>query len=312
MDPISEGQSCSPEVEERACRGERNSSGGIFEKFEELQLVMEVEEHQFANLLESKSEQLERLKARNEELQKLVAAKMLELEEVESQIVKKEEDLQTLQVLCDLYKQALVTHYYEEMINKNSAQGDDPKCRLLEMTNSGTYCSGLVNVLSYGLEGEGIEHFLNRGEEFDEGEALKTLKVRKDLFIHEEVDAGGDGIEGGVQLGGSSHVDLRSPQDVKDGAVSRMAKVRRILFPEDIAVTRGGEVGAQAEKCQVGGKVKVYVIEHGELLEREASVSSTGTGDMADQISDSYIEAGSDEEDGDSLVLTQDLIQMLE
>ena len=94
MDPISEGQSCSPEVEERACRGERNSSGGIFEKFEELQLVMEVEEHQFANLLESKSEQLERLKARNEELQKLVAAKMLELEEVESQIVKKEEDLQ--------------------------------------------------------------------------------------------------------------------------------------------------------------------------------------------------------------------------
>jgi len=309
MDPISEGQSCSPEVEERACRGERNSSGGIFEKFEELQLVMEVEEHQFANLLESKSEQLERLKARNEELQKLVAAKMLELEEVESQIVKKEEDLQ---VLCDLYKQALVTHYYEEMINKNSAQGDDPKCRLLEMTNSGTYCSGLVNVLSYGLEGEGIEHFLNRGEEFDEGEALKTLKVRKDLFIHEEVDAGGDGIEGGVQLGGSSHVDLRSPQDVKDGAVSRMAKVRRFLFPEDIAVTRGGEVGAQAEKCQVGGKVKVYVIEHGELLEREASVSSTGTGDMADQISDSYIEAGSDEEDGDSLVLTQDLIQMLE
>ena len=41
-------------------------------------------------------------------------------------------------------------------------------------------------------------------------------------------------------------------------------------------------------------------------------MSPAGPGDMADQISDSYIEAGSDEEDGDSLVLTQDLIQMLE
>ena len=93
-DPLSEGQSCSPEVNERACRGERNSSWRIFEKLEELQLVMEVEEHQFANLLESKMEQLERLKARNAELQKQVAVKMLELKEVESQIVKKEEDLQ--------------------------------------------------------------------------------------------------------------------------------------------------------------------------------------------------------------------------
>ena len=223
-----------------------------------------------------------------------------------------------------------MTHYYEEMmnestaqrdaltfsaqgddLNKSSANGDDLKWRLLEMTCSSSY-SGLVNVLSYEVEGESMEYHLNRGEELDEEEVSKTLKVRKDLFILGEVDAVGDGIEGGVQLRGSSHVDLRSPQDVIDVAAPRMAKVRRILFPEDIAVTRGGEVGAQAEKCQVGGKVKVYVIEHGELLEREASVSSTGTGDMADQISDSYIEAGSDEEDGDNPVLTQDLIQMFE
>ena len=218
-------------------------------------------------------------------------------------------------MLCDLYTQALVTHYYEEMINKcsaqgdapnkSSAQGDDPKCRLLEMTNSGTYYSELVNVLSYGLEGEGIEHILNRGEEFDESEVLKTLKVRKDLFILGEVDAVGDGVEGGVQLGGS-HVDLLSPQDVINGSAPRMAKVRRILFPEDIAVSRGSEVGAQAEEGQVGGKVKVFVIEHEEVLEREALVSPAGTGDMADQISDS------DEEDSENLVLTQDLIQMLE
>ena len=215
-----------------------------------------------------------------------------------------------------------MTHYYEEMINKcsaqgdapnkSSAQGDDPKCRLLEMTNSSTYYSGLVNVLSYGLKGEGIEHNLNRREELDEVEVLKTLKVRKDLFILGEVDAVGDGIEGGVQLNGSSHVDLRSPHDVIDGAAPRMAKVRRILFPEDIAVTRGGEVGAQAEEGQVGGKVKVFVIEHEEALEMEAFVSPTGNGGVADHMSDSYIEAWSDEEDGENPVLSQDLIQMLE
>ena len=215
-------------------------------------------------------------------------------------------------MLWDLFKQALVTHYYEEMINKSSAQGDDLKCRLLEMTNNSTYYSGLVNLPSNGLQAEGIENNLNRGEEIDEEEVSKTLKVRKDLFILGEVDAVGDGIEGGVQLRGSSHVDLQNPQDVTDGAASGMAKVRRILFPEDIAVTRGGEVGAQAEEGQVGGKVKVFVFEHEELLEREALVSPTSTGDMADQISDSYIEAGSDEEDSENPVLTQDLIQMLE
>ena len=216
-----------------------------------------------------------------------------------------------LQVLWDLFKQALVTHYYEEMINKSSAQGGDPKCRLLEMTSSSTY-SGLGNVLSYGLKGRGIKHNLNMEEEFDEEEVLKTLKVRKDLFILGEVDAVGDGIEGGVQLRGSSHVDLRSPQDVLDGAALRMAKVRRILFPEDVSVSRSGEVGAQAEEGQVGGKVKVFVFEHEELLEREALVSPTATGDMTDQISESYIEAGSDEEDSENRVLTLDLIQMLE
>merc|ERR1719320_743809 len=162
--------------------------------------------------------------------------------------------------------------------NKSSAQVDDLKCRLLEMTKSNTNYSGLVNVPSYGLKGDCIETDLNRGEEFDEEEVLKTLKVRKDLFILGEVDAVGDGIEGGVQLRGSSHVDLRSPQDVLDGAALRMAKVRRILFPEDVSVTRGGEVGAQA-----GG---------GQVLEWEALVSPAGTGDMADQISDSYIEVG--------------------
>ena len=93
-DPISGGQSCSPEVDERASRGERNSSGGTYEKLEELRLAMEEEEHQFVNLLEAKMEQLERMKTRNAELQKQVAVKMLELKEVESQIVKKEEDLQ--------------------------------------------------------------------------------------------------------------------------------------------------------------------------------------------------------------------------
>ena len=215
-----------------------------------------------------------------------------------------------------------MTHYYEEMINKcsaqrdapnkSSAQGDDPKCRLLEMTNSSTYYSGLVKVLSYGLKGEGIEHNLNRREELDGEKVLKNLKVRKDLFILGEVDSVGDGIEGGVQLRGSSHVDLQSPQDVIDGAAPRMAKVRRILFPEDIVVTRGGEVGAQAEEGQVGGKVKVFVIEHEKVLEKEALVSPTGSGDMGDQISDSYIEAGSDEEDSENPILTQDLIQMLE
>ena len=94
MDPISEGQSCSPEVDERACRGERKRSGGACEKLEELRFAMEEEEHQFVNLLEAKMEQLERMKTRNAELQKQVAVKMLELKEVESQIVKKEEDLQ--------------------------------------------------------------------------------------------------------------------------------------------------------------------------------------------------------------------------
>ena len=93
-DPISGGQSCSPEVDERASRGERNSSGGTYEKLEELRLAMEEEEHQFVYLLEAKMEQLERMKTRNAELQKQVAVKMLELKEVESQIVKKEEDLQ--------------------------------------------------------------------------------------------------------------------------------------------------------------------------------------------------------------------------
>jgi len=309
-DPISEGHSCSPEVDERACRRERNSSGGTYEKLEEWQFAMEEKEHQFATFLEAKMEQLERMKTRTAELQKQVAVKMLELKEVESKIVEKEGDLQ---VLWDLFKQALVTHYYEEMmnestaqrdaltfsaqgddLNKSSANGDDLKWRLLEMTCSSSY-SGLVNVLSYEVEGESMEYHLNRGEELDEEEVSKTLKVRKDLFILGEVDAVGDGIEGGVQLRGSSHVDLRSPQD---GAASRMAKVRRILFPEDIAVTRGGEVGAQAEE--------------GQVLEREALVSPAGPGDMADQISDSCIEAGSDEEDGDNPVLTQDLIQMLE
>ena len=93
-DPISEGQSRSPEVDERACRGERKRSGGACEKLEELRFAMEEEEHQFVNLLEAKMEQLERMKTRNAELQKQVAVKMLELKEVESQIVKKEEDLQ--------------------------------------------------------------------------------------------------------------------------------------------------------------------------------------------------------------------------
>ena len=170
----------------------------------------------------------------------------------------------------------------------------------------------MVNALNNGLKGEDKGHDLNRVEEFNEEEVSKTLKVRKDLFILGEVDAVGDGIEGGVQLRGSSHVDLRSPQDVTDGAAPRMAKVRRILFPEDIAVTRGGEVGAQAEEGQVGGKVQVYVIEHEELLEGKALVSPAGNGDMEDQISDSYIEAGSDEEYSENPVLTQDLIQMLE
>ena len=55
---------------------------------------MEGEEHQFANFLEAKMEQLERLKTRNAELQKQVAVKKLEVKEVKSQIVKKEEDLQ--------------------------------------------------------------------------------------------------------------------------------------------------------------------------------------------------------------------------
>ena len=93
-DPISGGQSCSPEVDERASRGERNSSGGTYEKLEELRLAMEEEEHQFVNILEAKMEQLERMKTRNAELQKQVAVKMAESKEVESQIVKKEEDLQ--------------------------------------------------------------------------------------------------------------------------------------------------------------------------------------------------------------------------
>ena len=53
------------------------------------------------------------------------------------------------------------------------------------------------------------------------------------------------------------------------------------------------------------------MIEHEEALEMEAFVSPTGNGDVADHISDSHIEAGSDEEDGDNPVLTQDLIQML-
>ena len=63
-------------------------------------------------------------------------------------------------MLWDLYKQALETHYYEEMINKSSAQGDAPnkssaqvdhlKCRLLEITSSSTH-SGLVNVRRAGL-----------------------------------------------------------------------------------------------------------------------------------------------------------------
>ena len=48
------------------------------------------------------------------------------------------------------------------------------------------------------------------------------------------------------------------------------------------------------------------------MLEGEALVSPAGTGDIADQISDSYIEAGSDEEDSENPVLTQDLIQMFE
>ena len=93
-DPIFEGQSCSPEIDERASRGERNSSGETYEKFEELRLAMEEEEHQFANLLKAKMEQLERLMTRNAELRKQVAVKMVELEEVESQIVKKGEELQ--------------------------------------------------------------------------------------------------------------------------------------------------------------------------------------------------------------------------
>ena len=93
-DPISEDQSCSPEVDERACRGGTNSSGGTHEKLEELQIAVEVEKHQFAKLLEAKMEQLERLKTRNAELEKQVAVKMVELKEVEKQIVKKEEDLQ--------------------------------------------------------------------------------------------------------------------------------------------------------------------------------------------------------------------------
>ena len=93
-DPIFEGQSCSPELDERASGGERNSSRGTYEMLEELRLAMEGEEHQFANFLEAKMEQLERLKTRNAELQKQVAVKMLEVKEVESQIVKKEEDLQ--------------------------------------------------------------------------------------------------------------------------------------------------------------------------------------------------------------------------
>ena len=41
-------------------------------------------------------------------------------------------------------------------------------------------------------------------------------------------------------------------------------------------------------------------------------MSPAGNGDMEDQISDSDIEAGSDEEDSENPVLTQDLIQMLE
>ena len=93
-DPISEGHSCSPEVDERACRRERNSSGGTYEKLEELQFAMEEKEHQFAKFLEAKMEQLEMLKTRNAELQKQVAVKMVELKEVESQILEKEGDLQ--------------------------------------------------------------------------------------------------------------------------------------------------------------------------------------------------------------------------
>ena len=58
-DPISEGQSRSPEVDERACRGERKRSGGACEKLEELRFAMEEEEYQFVNLLEAKMEQLE-------------------------------------------------------------------------------------------------------------------------------------------------------------------------------------------------------------------------------------------------------------
>ena len=95
-DPTFEGQSCSPEVDERASGGERNSPGGTYEKLEELRLSIEEEEHQFANFLKANSEQLEKLKTRNAELQRQVAVKMVELEEVESQIVKKGEDLQVV------------------------------------------------------------------------------------------------------------------------------------------------------------------------------------------------------------------------
>jgi len=310
-DPISDDQSCSPEVDERACTGETNSSGGTYEKLEELQIVVEVEEHQFAKLLEANTEQLERLKTRNEELEKQVAVKMVELKEVENQIVKKEEDLQ---VLWDQYKQALVTHYFEEMANRRSSgQGDALESGLLEMTNSSSY-SGQINVLSdgLGLEGEGIEHHLILEEEFDEEEVSKTLKVRKDLFILGDVDAGGDRLEGGVQLRGSSHADLRSSRIIIDGEAPKLAKVRCNLFPEDIAVAKGGEFGAQAEEDQVGGKVEGFLIEHEEVLGREAMASPTGTGEMEDQNSDSYIEAGSDEDDGDNPVHTQDLLQILE